>query len=74
MYSFLHIKTPPQKTMGSLKKFLKSVERQKAIDAFRSKWMADKFALHPDLDCGAVYGMYLIECNRAIAEAGLYQD
>ena len=55
-----------------LKSFLKSVEKVKALEAFRAKWMAEKYALHPEMERFDVNVMYACEVNEAAAEAGLY--
>jgi len=55
-----------------LKGFLKSVEQQKVRDAFRAEWMADKYALHPEMSQFDVNVKYVCECNNAMAAAGLY--
>lgn len=56
----------------SLKRLLKGVEKQRARDEFRAKWMAAKYALHPEKDPFDVNVMYIVECNQAIEAARLY--
>ena len=56
----------------SLKRLLKGVEKQRARDEFRAKWMAAKYAQHPDMDKFEVNVKYVVECNQAIEAAGLY--